>query len=123
MFEKAVRMKLRFNYKGLLSVEDLFDLSVSSLDQIFKSLNAQLKAQKEESLLDVKTEEEDGLALKVQIIKHIVKAKLDEADARETKALKAEKKQKLLKVISEKKEKVLYDMPVDELEKLVNDLD
>ena len=123
MFEKAVRMKLRFNYKGLLSVEDLFDLSVSSLDQIFKSLNAQLKAQKEESLLDVKTEEEDGLALKVQIIKHIVKTKLDEAYARETKALKAEKKQKLLKVISEKKEKVLYDMPVDELEKLVNDLD
>ena len=123
MFEKAVRMKLRFNYKGLLSVEDLWDLSVSSLDQIFKSLNAQLKAQKEESLLDVKTEEEDGLALKVQIIKYIVKTKLDEADARETKALKAEKKQKLLKVISEKKEKVLYDMPVDELEKLVNDLD
>ena len=123
MFEKAVRMKLRFNYKGLLSVEDLWDLSVSSLDQIFKSLNAQFKAQKEESLLDVKTEEEDGLALKVQIIKHIVKTKLDEADARETKALKAEKKQKLLKVISEKKEKVLYDMPVDELEKLVNDLD
>ena len=123
MFEKAVRMKLRFNYKGLLSVEDLWDLSVSSLDQIFKSLNAQLKAQKEESLLDVKTEEEDGLTLKVQIIKHIVKTKLDEADARETKALKAEKKQKLLKVISEKKEKVLYDMPVDELEKLVNDLD
>ena len=123
MFEKAVRMKLRFNYTGLLSVEDLWDLSVSSLDQIFKSLNAQLKAQKEESLLDVKTEEEDGLALKVQIIKHIVKTKLDEADAIETKVLKAEKKQKLLKVISEKKEKVLYDMPVDELEKLVNDLD
>ncbi len=123
MFEKAVRMKLRFNYKGLLSVEDLWDLSVSSLDQIFKSLNAQFKAQKEESLLDVKTEEEDGLALKVQIIKYIVKTKLDEDAARETKALKAEKKQKLLKVISEKKEKVLYDMPVDELEKLVNDLD
>lgn len=123
MFEKAVRMKLRFNYKGLLSVEDLWDLSVSSLDQIFKSLNAQFKAQKEESLLDVKTEEEDGLALKVQIIKYIVKTKLEEANARETKAFKSEKKQKLLNVISEKKDKALYDMPVDELERLLNDMD
>lgn len=122
MFEKATRMKLRFNYKGLCAVEDLWNLPVKSLDHIFKNLNSQLKTQKEESLLNVKTAEDHVLDLKVQIIKHIVKTKLDEAEARENKALKAEKKQKLLKVISEKKDKALYDMPVEELEKLVNDL-
>lgn len=123
MFEKATRMKLRFNYKGLCTAEDLWDLPVKALDQIFKNLNAQLKTQKEESLLNVKTAEDHVLDLKLQIIKHIVKTKLEEAEAQENKALKAEKKQKLLKVISEKKDKALYDMPVEELEKLVNDLD
>jgi hypothetical protein len=122
MFAKATRMKLRFNYKGLCTIEDLWDLNVKALDQIYKNLNSLMKEQKEESLLTEQTNEDKILALKLDIVKYIFKTKQDEAKERENYALKSAQKQKILKVISEKKDKELYDMPVEELEKLVNDL-
>lgn len=41
MFETAVRNKMRFPYKGQISVEDLWDLDVNALDGVFKTLNSQ----------------------------------------------------------------------------------
>ena len=64
MFEKASRLKLRFEYKGLCSVEELWDLSVQELDNIYKVLNSKAKAMREESLLQEKTKE-DQLQKKV----------------------------------------------------------
>ena len=49
MFERAAKRKLRFtSSKGSLSVEDLYDLSLTSLDSIAKGVNRQLKAEAEE---------------------------------------------------------------------------
>ena len=39
-FEIAIRNKYRFPYKGMITIEDLWDLSVTQLDGIFKTLNA-----------------------------------------------------------------------------------
>ena len=43
IFERAVREKTRFNYKGLISVEDLWDLSLEKLDAIWCELEAELE--------------------------------------------------------------------------------
>ena len=122
MFEKAVRLKLRFTHKGLCTVEDLWDIPLESLDRIFKDLNIKLKAQKEESLLETRSKEDEILDLKIAIVKHIVEVGLFEQKARTDLAAKSAKKQKLLGIIDEKQDSALRDMSVDELTKLVDEL-
>jgi uncharacterized membrane protein len=122
MFEFALKNKVRFPYKGLVSVEDLFDLSVRDLDSIFKTLNAQVKKSQEESLLATKTKEDETLAIQIEIVKHIVKTKLDEAEAvKQSKELK-EKKQKIMEIIAAKQDESLHNASVEELQAMLANL-
>jgi hypothetical protein len=122
MFEKASRLKLRFNYRGLASVEDLWDLPLTALDAIFKTLNAAMKAQKEESLLETKSQADEILDLQISIVKHIVEVRLAEQKARQDEAANAARKQKILGIIADKQDAALQSLPIEELTKLVNGL-
>ena len=122
MFEKASRLKLRFIHKGLCTVEDLWDLPLKSLDSIFKELNNRLKMQKEESLLETKSNEDEILDLQIAIIKHVVEVRLAEKKLRLDAKEKAAKKEKLLGIIAEKQEEGLRGMSIEELTGLVNEL-
>lgn len=122
MFEKASRQKLRFNYKGLCSVEDLWDLPLEALDKIYADLNSKLKEKKEASLLRKKSQEDEVLALKMNLVKYIVETRLEEQRQKEDEAARAAKKQKVLSIIAEKQDEDLRNRPIEELEKLVNDL-
>jgi len=122
MFEKASRLKLRFNYKGTCSVEDLWDMPLEALDYIFKVLNSQLKNEKEESLLEKRSKEEDIVDLKIKIVKHVVEVRLLEQKNRKDEVDKAARKQKLLGVISEKQDAELKNMSVEELTKIINEM-
>ena len=122
MFEIATRTKMRFPFKGLVSVEDLWDLSVKDLDSIFKTLNAQVKKSQEESLLATKTKEDETLTVQIEIVKHIVKTKLDEAEsAKQSKELK-EKKQKIMEMIAAKQDESLKNASVEELQAMLANL-
>ena len=94
MFEVATREKMRFPFKGMISVEDLWDLSVQNLDKVFKALNYQRKEAQEESLLNVKSSEDEVLDTQIAIVKYIVGVKLEEQAARVKAAENKEKKQK-----------------------------
>jgi len=122
MFEKAARGKLRFNYRGFCSVEDLWDLSLEALDAIYKTLNAKNKAQNEDSLLEIKKGECDVLSLQIAIVKHIVMVRLQEQKNREDLAAKAARKQQLLAIMAEKQDADLRNLSMDDLVKLVNEL-
>lgn len=123
IFEKGIREKVRFSYKGLHSIEELYDMSLPALDSIYKDLNKKVKAEKEDSLLDKRTKADDILEIKIEIVKYVFKTKLKEKEDRENAAMKKEKKQKLLSIMAEKKDKQLYEMPVEDLEKMINELD
>lgn len=81
MFEYATRNKVRFPFKGQISVEDLWDLRADDLDTVFKTLNRQVKQSKEESLLTTKTAEDTALDIQIAIVKHIFDIKMQEANA------------------------------------------
>jgi len=123
IFEVAIRGKFRFQFKGLISVEDLFDLNVKELDSVFKTLNSQLKQVKEESLLDAKTQQDQELDMKIEIVKYIVKVKLDEENVRlQAKEQKA-KKQKIMEILSTKQDESLKNMSQAELQKMLDELE
>lgn len=122
LFEKASRLKIRFEHKGLCSVEDLWDLPLEILNTLFKRLNRRVKDSKEEDLLERKTKEDEILELQVEIVRHIVAVRLAEQKAWEERAERAAKKQKLLGLIAEKQDATLKEMSEEELIKMVNEL-
>jgi hypothetical protein len=123
MFEKAVRLKLRFSYKGVLSVEDLWDLSLRELDDIYKGVNAKLKMLSEESLLEERADKERETAeLAWAIVKRVFKTKMAEQEEREAEVEKAFKKQRLLEIIADKQDEQFREMPIAELEELLSAL-
>lgn len=123
MFEFAVRNKLRFPFKGMISVEDLWDLSVLNLDTVFKALNSQVKQSKEESLLDTKTEADKIIDVQIEIVKYIVSVKQEEKIAREKAVENKAQKQKIMSIIAEKKDAALHDSSIEDLEKMLAELD
>jgi hypothetical protein len=123
IFEVATRERFRFPFKGLISVEDLWILSVKDVDSIFKTLNSELKQIEEESLLGTKTQQNEELDMKIEIIKHIVKIKLDEEQTRANAKKKKEQKQKILELIASKKDADLQTKSIEELQQMANELD
>lgn len=122
MFEVAVRNKFRFPFKGVISVEDLWDLSVQQLDGIFKMLKSQEKKAQEESLLDTRTPEDEVLKTKIDIIRHIVTVKLDEAKQAERAKENRDQKQKILGILAEKQDADLRNKTPEELQAMLNQL-
>ena len=122
IFEYAVRNKVRFPFKGVISVEDLWDLSVTNLDSIYKTLNKQVKQSEEESLLTTKTSVDTELEIQIAIVKYIVSVKLEEQDAREKAAAKKAQKQKIMSIIATKEDEALQNSSVDDLRKMLDEL-
>ena len=123
MFEKAVKGKYRFPYKGQIAVEDLYVLPLGSLDTMFKTLNAEVKKTDEESLLQTKSEEDDILATKIEIVKYIFNEKLEEKKNRQEAAERKEKKQKIMQIIATKQDEALRNASVEDLQKMLGELD
>jgi len=123
MFEKGTREKVRFPYKGISTIEDLWDISVQELDNLHKQLNSKLKVIKEESLLKVKSAEDATLMLQINIIKRIVEVKLQEQDERITAAAKSIERKRLLAIKASKEETEILGKSSEEIQKMIDDLD
>lgn len=123
IFEYATRNKVRFSFRGLISVEDLWDLSLTNLDSIYKELNKRSKQSEEESLLNIKTQEDELLNVQIEIVKHIVSVKLAEKEAREKASAKKAQKQKIMSIIAAKQDEALQNSSIDDLQKMLDELD
>ncbi len=117
IFEFASRHRLRFSYKGSISTEDLWNLSLTELDSIFKTLNKQFKTSQEESLLETKSEENKVLEVKIAIVKYIVVAKQKEAEEKLQAEERKKRKQKIMEVMEARNVKKLEEMSDEELAK------
>jgi hypoxanthine phosphoribosyltransferase len=123
LFEVATRSKLRFPYKGQISVEDLWDLSEQQLDGIYKVLNGQLKQAKEESLLQVKTAADKELETQIEIIKYIVEVKQAEKAARLQAKENKEKREFILAALAEKEKQAILEKNPEDLHAMLAEMD
>lgn len=123
IFESATKEKYRFPYRGMISVEDLWDLSPNQLDAIYKALNAEKKTTEEDSLLGQRSKEEQTLLTKIEIVKYIFAAKHADAEALKQKAVNDEKKRRIMELIASKEDAALGEKSVDELKKMLSELD
>ena len=123
IFEYAVRNKLRFSYKGLLTVEDLWDLTLKDLDVIYKQLKGQMKVNEEESLMTSKSKADTVLEMQIEIVKYI----FAEKEAAQQKAKKAaenrKQREKLMGILAEQEEKDLRGKSADELRAMIAELE
>ena len=122
LFELATRANYQFPFRGMINVIDLWDLSLTNLDSVFKALNAEAKKHEEESLLNAKSKEDEEVSNKICIIKYIVSVKLAEKKAREDAKKNAEMKQKLLEIKAKRQDAALENMSDEELDKALAEL-
>lgn len=129
MFEKATRLKLRYQTsRGMLSVEDLWDVPLIarsnglSLDNIARDLNKQVKESGEESFVVKKSESDATLVLMFNIVKHIIEFKLTEAENNEQSIINIARRKQILKLIADKNEEGLKAKSVDELKEMLKEV-
>jgi len=119
-FKEASKQKLRIQTnKGLLSVEQLWDLSLSELDTLAVSLENEYKESGKKSFLTKSSAKDKTTKLKFDIVLEVLNSKFEESEAiKEAKEIK-EHNQKILELIAEKQDEALKGKSVKELEKML----
>ena len=120
MYKQASQLKLRFlTNVGQLSVEQLWDLSQTQLSNAIKAVKKVLKKNDDDELSfleDTKVVDIEN-QLRFDILKDVYLSKKKEADELRTATEIKEHNQKILTLISEKKDDSLKGMSIEELEK------
>lgn len=125
LFVLATRQKYRFvTSVGLATVEDLWDMPLDSnnrpnLNNTAKSIAKKLRESEEENFVGVKSDADEILENQLEIVKYIIKVKLDDKRSREEEFANKQKRQKILEIIDKKNNQALENLSVEELEKMI----
>jgi hypothetical protein len=122
IFEQATRNKLRFRISnGFVTTEELWDLSLESLNNLARGLNKLLK-DTEESFIEEKTVADKKLELMFEVVKSVIEVKLkDKKDSLEHQK-KIQRRSELLEILNEKESQVLRSKSREEILKELEEL-
>ena len=120
LFKLAAKEKYRFPFRGNISVEDLFDLTTSQLDVVYKELKSQVK-ESSDSLLKEVSKEDKELKNKIKIVKTIFEDKKTEAVQKEQVLAEKQRKERIKELIAQKKDQDLVDKSIEELEAMLGE--
>ena len=124
IFERASRDKLRFPTQiGEVMTEQLWDLPLTArndradLDKLARFVNSELKSYDEGSFVNLTPDPRRAdCELKLEIVKHIIAAKIDAANVAKKTLETAQRKQRLLSALSAKEDAALEGMSREEIE-------
>jgi hypothetical protein len=122
MYKKAARMKVRFDWvRGRLSIEDLYDLTVEQMDEIYGDLK-DCEESHRHSLLKERTKEDELLELKIALVKDAIETRQAEAEAAESRVARAAEKQKWLDLLERKEDEEKAELSADEIRAKIEEL-
>lgn len=122
-FEKSSRMKLRFETdRGVISTEDLWDLTLPQLNKLAKALNREIKNSEEDDFLKETTSEDTVTKLRFDIVIHILETKKEEKKARAEASSKREEKQRLMGILERKQHEEDEALTPEQLLEKINSL-
>jgi hypothetical protein len=100
IFERASRRNLRIfpAFDKVLNVEDLWNVNIRDLNEIYIKINNELDKKSDKGLLTKKDDEIEDIRLRLAIIKHVYEVKLNE-NAKEIAELEREEKRKEIEEI------------------------
>lgn len=117
MYKKALRTKLRFSTtKGKLTTEDLFDLSLTDLNNLAIALDKKLSETPRKSFISDIAPDTQEDELRFNIVKDVITLKLAERNAAQNAKAKAAEKAQLLEILHRKKNEALENLSVAEIE-------
>lgn len=122
LFKEASKLKLRFQTsKGLLSAEQLWDLTQTDLTTCIRNLKKILKKNDDDDLsfLDETSAVDKVDQLRFDILKDVYLTKKKENEEARTARETKEHNQKILELIASKKDKALEGKSIEELEALL----
>ena len=131
MYKIASRKKLRIQTnRGMLSVEQLWDLSKEDIGELAKAIRKRINDQKgvtgdsELDFLKPSAQTEETIdELTFRILKDIYLTKQEEEDKAHRRAAARENNRKILELIAKKQDQELENKSIEELEKMLQNDD
>lgn len=121
---KAIRQKYRFGPNDALTVEDLWDIPLTSqvklsLDKIAVSLNEQMGNKQPISFVNPASLSKDAQIIedKFNIVKGVIDIRVQEQKAAQDRQVKAQERQRLLAILERKQDEELNNLSQEDIAK------
>ena len=116
MYKEALQKKLRFKTnKGMISTEDLFDLSLQNLDTLAIMLDKKISEAPKKSFIEELPAEENDDELRFSIVKDVINIKLKARKDNIDKAQADAQKKRILEILAKRNDEELEKKSTEEL--------
>lgn len=126
IFKQGTKVGLRFDsFKGAsLTIEDLWQLNLESLDSIAKTVNKKLKEEAEESFVSPsKNTKSVEFELKLEILKEVIADKIAINQEKKTRLDRMAQLTQLKALAAQKANEALANQSLDEIRKQIEEME
>lgn len=120
MYKEALQKKLRFKTnKGMISTEDLFDLSLHNLDTLALMLDKKISEAPKKSFIEDLPAEENDNELRFSIVKDVINIKLKARKDSINRAQIDARNKRIAELIAKKEDEALENKSIEELRAMI----
>lgn len=120
MYKEALQKKLRFKTnKGMITTEDLFDLSLQNLDTLAIMLDKKISEAPKKSFIEELPAKENDDELRFNIVKDVINIKLKARKDNIDKAQADAQNKRILEILAKRKDEELEKKSTEELRAMI----